>query len=54
MVSVIIVSEINRQLVEPAVPQELKSRAYFLQNDCKDIWEWSEKAYEYIKKNDVK
>ena len=46
-VSAIIVPEINCQQVEPAVPKELRSRGHFLQNDCRDIWEWSEKAYEY-------
>jgi hypothetical protein len=53
-VSAIIVPEINRQQVEPAVPRELRSRVHFLRNDCKDIWEWSEKVYEYVKKHDVK
>ena len=53
-VSAVIVPEIHRQQVEPAVPQELRSRVHFLQNDCRDIWEWSEKVYEYIRKNDAK
>ena len=53
-VSAIIVPEIHRQQVEPAVPMELRARVQFLRNDCKDIWEWSEKVYEYVKKNDVK
>ena len=50
-VSAIIVPEIHRQQVEPAVPKELRPRVHFLRNDCKDIWEWSEKVYEYVKKN---
>ena len=53
-VSKIIVPEIHRQQVEPAVPQELKSRVHFLQNDCRDIWEWSKKAYEYVKNEGCK
>ena len=53
-VAAIIVPEIHRQQVEPVVPKELRSRVHFLQNDCKDIWEWSEKVYEYVKKNDAK
>ena len=50
-VSAIIVPEIHRLQVEPAVPEGLMSRVHFLRNDCKDIWEWSEKVYEYVKKN---
>ena len=53
-VSAIIVPEIHRQQVEQAVPKELRPRVHFLRNDCKDIWEWSEKVYEYVKKNDMK
>jgi len=53
-VSAIIVPENYRQQVEPAVPKELRERSHFVCNDCKDIWEWSEKVYEYVKKNDVK
>ena len=53
-VSAIIVPEIYRQQIEPAVPKELRSRVHFLRNDCKDIWEWSEKVYEYVKKCDAK
>ena len=50
-VSAIIVPEIYRQQVESAVSKELRPRVHFLRNDCKDIWEWSEKVYEYVKKN---
>ena len=53
-VSAIIVPEIHRQEIDPAVPKELRARVHFLRNDCKDIWEWSEKVYEYVKKDDVK
>lgn len=53
-VSAVIVPEIHRRQVEPAVPKELGSRIHFLPYDCRDIWEWSEKVYEYVKKNDIK
>ena len=53
-VSAITAPETHRLQVEPVVPKELRSRVHFLQNDCKDIWEWSEKVYEYVKKNDAK
>ena len=53
-VSAIIVPEIHRQEIDPAVPKELRARVHFLRNDCKDIWEWSEKVYEYVKKNQMR
>ncbi len=30
------------------VPEELKDRAVYVQNDCADIWDWSEKVYAII------
>lgn len=50
-VSAVIVPENDRQAVEPSVPEVLRSRVHFLRNDCRDIWEWSEKVYEYVKTN---
>ncbi|MBR1383528.1 MAG: hypothetical protein IJ555_06930 [Ruminococcus sp.] len=38
------------QTLEQHIPDDLRSKVYFLQNDCKDIWEWSEKVYEYAKR----
>ncbi len=29
---------------------ELEERTFYLDNDCKDIWSWSEKVYEFVKK----
>ena len=48
-VSAIIVPEIYLQKVTPHIPEGLKERVHFFPNDCKDIWEWSEKVYEYAK-----
>ena len=45
----VVAPEAYREALEPHVPEELKSRVHFVENDCKDIWEWSEKVYEYIK-----
>ena len=47
----VIVPENERQRIEPFVPKGLRSKVRFLRNDCRDIWEWSEKVYEYVKKN---
>ena len=36
------------------VTEELKSKVHFIPNNCKDIWEWSEKVYEYVKQKNGK
>ena len=35
--------------MEPYVTEELKPKTHCLRNNCKDIWEWSEKVYEYVR-----
>ena len=30
------------------VPEELKDRTVYVENDCRDIWDWSEKVYRLI------
>ena len=32
------------------VPDDLKDRTIYVGNDCRDIWEWSEKVYQTIEK----
>ena len=32
------------------VPEELKDRTVYVRNDCRDIWDWSEKVYSIIEK----
>ena len=34
------------------VPEELKDRTVYVENDCRDIWEWSEKVYRLIEKKE--
>jgi hypothetical protein len=36
--------------VELDVPDCLKDRAIYVENDCRDIWDWSEKIYRVIEK----
>ena len=45
----VIVPETWRKTVEPYVPEGLKPRTHYLQNNGKDIWEWSETVYEYVR-----
>ena len=48
-VSAIIVPSVYRKELEEHIPEQLKAKTYFIPNNCKDIWEWSEKVYEYVK-----
>lgn len=31
--------------IESIIPSELNGKVMYIENDCKDIWEWSEKVY---------
>jgi len=33
---------------ENIVPEELQDRVFYIENDCRDIWEWSEKVFNFI------
>ena len=48
-VDTIIIPSAEREAFEAIIPYELESRTFFLDNDCKDIWNWSEKVYEFVK-----
>ena len=48
-VDTIIIPSRERTSFESIIPQELKSKTFYLDNDCKDIWSWSEKVYEFVK-----
>ena len=32
------------------IPSDLKDKIIYIENDCKDIWDWSEKVYRIIEK----
>ena len=53
-VSAIIAPTNHYQALYPHIPEELKSKVHFIPNNCKDIWEWSEKVYEYVKQKNGK
>ena len=44
---IIIPLEVKSQ-IENEIPSSLKERVIFVENDCKDIWDWSEKVYGII------
>jgi len=33
---------------ESIVPPNLVDRVFYIENDCKDIWEWSDKVYNFL------
>lgn len=36
--------------MEDSIPSYLKNRIIYIENDCKNIWDWSEKVYSIIEK----
>lgn len=36
--------------IEDSIPVALKDKIIYIENDCKDIWDWSEKVYGIIEK----
>ena len=39
-----------KEKLKAHIPCELKDRVIYIENDCKDIWDWSEKVYRMIEK----
>ena len=48
-VCAIIIPEEYKGEFENIIPADLSDRVHYIPNDCKDIWEWSEKVYEFVK-----
>ena len=53
-VSAIIAPTNHYKALAVHIPEKLKSKVHFIPNNCKDIWEWSEKVYEYVKQKNGK
>ena len=51
-VHAIIVPLSEKENTERFVPDALKGKVHYIENDCRDIWEWSEKVYEFAKSID--
>ena len=47
---IVIPMELKRKIVN-CIPLSLKDRVIYVENDCKDIWDWSEKVYRIIETN---
>lgn len=47
-VHTIIIPTALKPELESKIPDNLKSRVIYVENNCKDIWDWSEKVYQII------
>lgn len=50
---IIIPLKLKKQ-IENYIPMELKKYIIYIDNDTKDIWDWSEKVYQIIESSEVK
>ena len=41
----------QKNKIENCIPVSLKNKIIYIENDCKDIWDWSEKVYTIIERN---
>ena len=48
----IIVPTYLKENVEPVIPDNLKDKVIYVENDCKDIWDWSEKVYGVVERKE--
>ena len=48
-VHTIVIPENERTRFDSVIPNELTNKVFYLENDCPDIWGWSEKVYEFVK-----
>jgi hypothetical protein len=42
-----IIPKTYKEIFENAVPSNLTDRVFYIEHDCKDIWEWSDKVYDF-------
>lgn len=50
-VSKIVIPMELKDKLENSIPDSLKDKVIYVENDCKDIWDWSEKVYSTIERN---
>jgi hypothetical protein len=44
----IVIPQKLKASLAPYIPANLADRIIYVKNDCKDIWDWSEKVYRII------
>lgn len=42
----------HKEELSPYIPDELKEKVLYINNDCNDIWDWSEKVYRTVEQCD--
>ena len=40
-----------KEELELYITKDLRERGIYVENDCKDIWDWSEKVYKIIEES---
>ena len=48
----IIIPAMYKSYLETSISNSLKDKVIYVENDCKDIWDWSEKVYSIIEKTE--
>lgn len=48
-IEAIVIPDEYREEFSKIVPSSLKDIVFYLKNDCENIWEWSEKVYDFVK-----
>ena len=51
-VHAIIVPTAHKRRLQTVIPAVLKDKVIYVENECKDIWDWSEKVYTIIEKGE--
>ncbi len=51
-ITAIIIPKTYKDELGDVIPKSMLEKVHYLENDCKDIWHWSEKVYDYIKSID--
>ena len=46
----IIIPTSLKSKTEGSIPSDMKNRVTYVENDCKDIWDWSEKVYRIVER----
>ncbi len=45
----IIPEQYKKEFVD-IIPSSVLDKVYYIENDCRDIWDWSEKVYDFVEK----
>jgi hypothetical protein len=48
-VHAIVIPEAYREEMADFIPNDLQGKIHYINNDCRDIWAWSDKVYAYVK-----